>query len=266
MMQKDDSIIQSSQQVLPIMKESSHIVKYHSFGILSVKESIWTPETQKSIFITAVQASSPLPVSILLSDGDDTFVVLSITDAFATVSQHFSSPCELKINNPLMLSTINEKFECNVFGAVSAAQVNYNNKSDFNNVNNAVGLANGSLASLNSALIIQTAVRIILNYNMLPSGYDYLEIERVVIKYYCRLSLTVAVGVSSMILYWRANPQENWIELQQTSLALIGIVNYLTNPTEFDITNAILEAPTPWDAIDSLQTLLDCIPGWELEI
>lgn len=153
-----------------------------------------------------------------------------------------------------MISTSDEEISCNIFGAVSATQINFNDRSDFSNVNNAVGLANGSLASLNSGLLAQTRGRIVLGYSMLPSEYDYLEIERVVIKYYCRLSLTLAVGTSSMMLYWRPNSQENWIELQQISLSLIGAVNYLTNPIEHDITNAVLAASDPWEVINNLQT------------
>ena len=89
---------------------------------------------------------------------------------------------------------------------------------------------------------------------MLPAEYEYLEIQRVVIKYYCRLSLTIAVGVSSMILYWRPNSLENWIELQQINLSIIGSINYLTNPIEQDITEAVLEAQDPWDVINNIQT------------
>jgi hypothetical protein len=252
--QGNNSILQNNQQILITMEESSDTIKYQSFSILSTKENIWTPGTQKSIFLTAVQVSAPLAVSILLSDGDDNFLSLRITKPFSTVSQHFSSAYKLKINNSLMVSTSDEEIEYNVYGAVSATQATFNNRSDFSNVNNTTGLANGSLAILNSALIFQSAGRIILGYNMLPSIYNYLEIERVVIKYYCRLSLTLSVGVSSMMLYWRPNSQKNWIELQQISLSLIGTINHLANPLEYDITNAILEAPDPWEVINNLQT------------
>ncbi len=89
---------------------------------------------------------------------------------------------------------------------------------------------------------------------MLPSNYAYLEITSVVIKYYCRLSLTLAVGVSSMILYWRPDSQANWTELQQMSLSLIGAIDYLTVPATYDITNAVLQASNPWEVISNMQT------------
>ncbi len=89
---------------------------------------------------------------------------------------------------------------------------------------------------------------------MLPTQYEYLEIEQVIIKYYCRLNLTLAVGVSSMILYWRPDSQSDWIELQEISLSIIGSANYLINPIEHDITDMVLEASDPWEIINNLQT------------
>lgn len=236
------------------IRESSNIIKYEGFGILSAKRTIWIPETGKSIYLTAVQGSAPLSISILLSNGDNNFLSLRITEPFTTVRQGFFSPFKLDINTPLMVSTSDESISCDIFGGANATQVNYNGRSDFSNINNAVGPANGSVASLNSGLIVQTSGRIVLGYNLPPSEYNNLEIEQVSIKFYCRLSLTVAVGVSSMILYWRPNPLENWIQLQQISLSLIGTVNHLTTPIEYDITDMVLESSNPWEVINNLQT------------
>ncbi|WP_367568022.1 hypothetical protein [Lacrimispora sp.] len=252
--QKNNSTVQDNQQINVTLEESSDIIIYDSFGILSAKKSIWVPEAQKSILLTAVEVSAPLDISIILSDGDNNFLSLRVTELLSTVSQRFSSAYRLKTNNALMVSTSDETIKCNTSGAVSATQVAYNSRSDFVNVNNAVGLANGSLAVLSSGLLNQTRGRINLGYSMLPSNYTYLEITSVVIKYYCRLSLTLAVGVSSMILYWRPNSQENWTELQQMSLSLIGAIDYLTVPVTYDITNAILQASNPWEVISNMQT------------
>lgn len=236
------------------MEESSNIIKYESFGVLSNNKTIWTPETDKSIYLTGIQGSAPLPVSILLNNGDDNFLLLRITEPFGTIAQGFYSPLKLNKDGPLMISTSDESTDCNIYGGISATQVNYNGRSDFTNVNNAVGLANGSVASLISGLITQTSGRIILGYNLMPAGYDNLEIEQVIIKFYCRLSLTVAVGVSSMILYWRPDSLENWIELQQINLSLIGTVNHLTTPIEHDITEMVLQSSNPWEVIGNLET------------
>lgn len=252
--QVKNSIPATNQQILLTIKKSSDIINYYSLGIQPSKTILWTPEPQKSIYLTSVQVCAPLAVSILLSDGDINFLSLKITQPFSTVSQSFPSAFKLTTGNSLMLSTSDEEISCNNYGAVTAAQVAYNSRSDFTNVNNAIGLSNGTLASLSSALLIQTRGRLVLGYSMLPTQYKYLEIEQVIIKYYCRLNLTLAVGVSSMILYWRPNIQADWIQLQQISLSIIGSANYLTNPIEHDITNMVREASDPWEVINNLQT------------
>lgn len=246
--------MRSPQQIPAALEKSSNMIKYDSFGVLTTKKNLWSPETQKSVCLTAVQVSAPLAVSILLSDGNDDFLSLRITEPFSTVSQNFHSPYQLRPNNALMVRTADEQIKCNTSGAVTATQVPYNGSADFTNVNNTVGLHNGSVASLISGLITQTRGNIILDYSLLPAMYAYLDIERVVLRFYCRLSLTLAVGVSSMILYWRPNAQVAWTELEQISLSLIGSLDYLTNPIEKDITDAVLEASAPWEVINNLQT------------
>lgn len=252
--QVENSIQATNQQVLLTIKKSSDVINYYSVGIQPSKTIIWTPETQKSIYLTSVQVSAPLAVSILLSDEDTNFLSLNITQPFSTVSQSFPSTFKLTTGNSLMLSTSDEEISCSIYGAVTASQVAYNSRSDFTNVNNAIGLSNGTLASLSSALLTQTRGRLVLGYSMLPTQYKYLEIEQVVIKYYCRLNLTLAVGVSSMILYWRPNVQVDWINLQEISLSIIGTANYLTNPIEHDITDMVRDASDPWEVIGNLQT------------
>ncbi|MBU5425104.1 hypothetical protein KQI41_01660 [Tissierella pigra] len=251
---QNSGILQDNQQPFLALEENSNIVKYNSFGILTEKQNLWTPEAQKSIFLTAVQVSAPLPVSIILSDNDNDFLTIRITEPLSSMSQRFPSPYKLGTNNSIMVSTSDENMECNTFGAANATQAAFNGRSDFSNINNAIGLHNGSLAILNSALLNQSSGRIILGYTMLPSEYEFLEIKQVIIKYYCRLSLTLAVGVSSMILYWRPNSQGNWIQLQRIDLSLIGTVNYLTTPIEYDITDTVLGASNPWEVINGLQT------------
>lgn len=252
--QAKNNLPAANQQILLTIPESSDVIKYYSLGIQPSKTILWTPEPQKTIYLTSVQVSAPLAASILFGDDDINFLSLRITQPFGTVSQVFPSAFKLAIDNPLTLSTSDEEISCNIFGAVTAAQVAYNGRSDFTNVNNAIGLSNGTLASLNSALLNQTRGRLVLEYSMLPTQYKYLEIEQVIIKYYCRLNLTLAVGVSSMILYWRPNTQANWIELQQISLSIIGSANYLDNPIEHDITDMVRGASDPWEVINSLQT------------
>ncbi|SHN75173.1 hypothetical protein [Desulfitobacterium chlororespirans] len=247
-------LLQTSNAIPVAIEKSSPMIKYDRFGVLPTRQSLWTPETGKSVCLTAAQVSAPLAASIILSDGNDDFLSLRATGPFSTVSQNFPSPYQLKTNNTLMVRTSDEQIDCQTSGAVTATQTAYNGRTDFTNVNNAVGLHNGSVASLASALLTQTGGNIVLGYSLLPALAAYLDIEQVVIKFYCRLNLTLAVGISSMILNWRSNPQAAWTQLDQISLSIIGTLNYLTNPVEFDITAAVLGAANPWDVITTLQT------------
>lgn len=247
-------ILQTSQSIPTAIEKSSSTIKCDRFGVLPTRQGLWTPAAGKSICLTAVQGTAPLAVSILLSDGSDDFLSLRITAPFSTASQNFPSPYQLNTDATLMVRTSDEQIDCQISGAADATQAAYNGRTDFTNVNNAVGLHNGSVASLASALLTQTGGNIILGYSLLPVLADYLNIEQVVIRFYCRLNLTLAVGVSSMILNWRPTPQVAWIQLDQISLSIIGTLNYLTNPVEFDITNAVLSAANPWDVITTLQT------------
>lgn len=235
--------------------DSAKVIKYDSFGMLSTPKTIWTPGPQESIFLTAVQVSAPLAVSVLLRDGGNDFLSLRVTEPFSSTGQRFPSAYQLGTGNALLVRTSEEGVKCNTTGATGATQVNYNGRSNFSNVNNAIGLANGSLAVLNSALGARSG-RINLDYNLLPAQYDSFEIESVVINYYCRVALTLAVGTSTMILCWRPNAAANWTDLQQISLSLVGSVNHLVNPASYDITSAVLAAPDPWAVINNMQTSL----------
>lgn len=250
----NEKIFTSEQQPLFSKNTTANMIKYYSFNALPQKTAIWTPAPQKCINLTAVQASAPLGVTIILSSDDEEFMALRITDTSTTVSQSFPSAYRLMNGNTISLSASDEETVCETFGAASATQVAYNSRSDFTNVANAAGLPNGQYATLTSALLIGTSGRIVLDYNMIIEAASQLQIESVVIKFYCRLSLTLAVGTSSMIFYWRPDPADAWIELQQASLSLIGTLNYLTSPLEQDITAAVLSAADPWEVITSLQT------------
>ncbi|WP_312701807.1 hypothetical protein [Sedimentibacter sp.] len=248
------SIVFNLEDPLLTREYPSDIVLFRTFTTLQTNTPIWTPDAGKSIYLTSVQVSAPLAASILFSDDNMDFLSLRITQPFGTVSRVFPSEYRLTAGNPLKLSTSDEEISCNTSGAATAVQAAYNGRSDFTNVNNAIGLSNGTLASLNSALLNQTRGRLVLGYSLLPAQYKYLEIEQVIIKYYCRLNLTLAIGVSSMILYWRPDTNVDWIELQQINMSIIGSANYLTEPIEHDITDMVLGASDPWDVINNLQT------------
>lgn len=199
--------------------------------------------------------SAPLGVTIALSsNGGTIFWSFRLTQAVAAISQTLPAVYRLASGNSIFVRTSDEESNCNTFGAATAAQVAFNGRSDFTNVANAVGLANGQVATLSSALITQTAGRIVLTYNLVMAPISRLQIKSVILKFYCRLALTLAVGTSSMIFYWRPNSTIDWIQLDQMSRSIIGTLNYLTTPFEQDITTAVLSAANPWDVIANLQT------------
>lgn len=42
--------------------------------------------------------------------------------------------------------------------------------------------------------------------------------------------------------------------MQEISLSVIGTLNYLTNPIEYDITDIVGGASDPWEVINNIQT------------
>lgn len=57
-----------------------------------------------------------------------------------------------------------------------------------------------------------------------------------------------------MTFYWRPSSAEDWLQLQQVSLSLLGTLDYLTTPLTQDITASVLAASNPWNVIADMQT------------
>ena len=251
----NQNIFAAGQQPLLTSEKTAGNSKYYSFGSLSQPAVVWTPTAQKSINLTAVQVSAPLGVTITLSSDSNTKLLsFRLTQAAAVASQPFPSAYRLASGNSIFVSTADMESDCRTVGAATATQVALNGRSDFTNVSNAIGLDNGQVATLNSALLTQTGGRIVLTYNMALSAISQLQINSVVLKFYCRLALTLAVGTSTMILYWRPSAAVDWIQLQQASLSLLGTLDYLTTPLTHNITAAVLSAANPWEVLTNLQT------------
>ncbi|SHK61854.1 hypothetical protein [Desulforamulus aeronauticus] len=252
---RNNTIFSLENQPLFTREGASYITKHYSFGILSTEVPLWTPSPTKCINLTSVQASAPLGVTLTLSSNGNAFFALRVTSHSAAISQQFPSEYRFKPNDAISLRTSDEERATETSGASNATQVAYNSRSDFINVANATGLPNMQFATLNSALITRTSGRLVLEYsNLVPSASSQLQIESVKINFYCRLSLTLAVGTSSMIYYWRPDPAEDWIQLQQESLSLIGTIDHLSVPIQQDITTEVLAATNPWNVIKNMQT------------
>lgn len=194
-------------------------------------------------------------VTVTLSNNDDyTLFSFRLTQSNSTIIQTLPAACRLERNQSILVSTSAEEIDCNSFGASTATQSAVNGRSDFTNVANAAGLADGQVTTLNSALLTQTGGRIGLTYSIGTAAMSQFQIKSVILKFYCHLALTLAVGTSTMTLYWRPNSSESWTELQQLSLSIIGSLNYLSTPLEQDISSTVLAAADPWEVIANLQT------------
>lgn len=249
------NIFTAGLQPVFISRNTAEMSRDYAFNSLPSATPAWTPAPQKAINLTAVQISNPLAVTIILStDGDESFLALRTTESSPTIVQSLPSAYRLKSGATIFVRTADEAEKCEDFGAVTATQVAYNSRSDFTNAANAAGFPDGQYATLSSGLLIGTRGRIVLSYAMSLAALEQLQIESVIIKFYCRLALTLAVGTSTMIFYWRPNSADDWLELQQASLSLLGTLDYLTTPLAQDITAQVLAAANPWDVISSLQT------------
>jgi hypothetical protein len=251
----NDNIFTYGDQPIFTREGDAAVIKHSSFDILSTETSVWTPSAAKSIYLTAVQTSAPLGVTVMLSSNSNSFLSLRVTTSSSAISQQFPSGYLLSPGNSIDLRTSDEESASETSGASNAAQVAFNGNSNFTNVSNATGLPDSLYATLNSALLATTGGRIVLDYsNMVPAASSQLQIQSVVINFYCSLSLTLAVGTSSMIYYWRADPGDAWIQLAQESLSLVGTINHLIVPLSQDITAAVLAAADPWTVIENMQT------------
>ncbi|WP_207900704.1 hypothetical protein [Anaerospora hongkongensis] len=251
----NQNIFASSLQPLFTKTKTTDPVKYSTFNVLSSPIAVWTPASETTINLTAVQAAAPLGITITLSsDSGNPFLSFRLTQAAAVKNLPLPSAYRLAKGNSIFVRTSDEQSTCTTFGGATATQVAFNGRSDFTNVSNAVGLDNGQVATLSSAVLNQTGGRINLTYSMSMGDINQFQIKSVVVKCYCRLALTLAVGTSTMTFYWRPSSAVDWLQLQQVSLSLVGTADYLTTPLTQDITASVLAATNPWDVIANMQT------------
>lgn len=240
-------------KIYTTFESSSKKVIFEDFGKLSTPITIWTPDPGKIIYLTAIESASRYPVVIILSTSNGDFIALHLSSEITSYSKTFSSP--LKLTSPIMVKTQGEFTNSNAAGGSSIVQVPYDGRSDFITIQDALGLPNADYASLPSGLLTQTRGDLVLSYSILPTlYYQDLLIDKVIINFYFRIILLVAVGVSGVILRWRPNSTASWIQLDQIAITLIGTLDYVTVPYSVDITSAILAYPDPWAVIGTMQT------------
>lgn len=83
----------------------SDILLFQSFTTIQTNTPIWTPATDKSIFLTALQVSSLVPMVVQLNRGNNAFLSIALTNTLATYGISFPSPIKFNPNEIITIST-----------------------------------------------------------------------------------------------------------------------------------------------------------------
>lgn len=100
------SIVFNLEDPLLTREYPSDIVLFQTFTTLQTNTPIWTPDTDKSIFLTALQVSAPAPVVVQLNRGSNAaFMSMTLTSTLATYGMSFSSPIEFNPDETISVTT-----------------------------------------------------------------------------------------------------------------------------------------------------------------
>lgn len=98
---------------------ASDIVLFQNFSTVQTNTVLWTPDTGKSIFLTALQISAAIPVAVQLNRGSNSpFLSVILTSALATYGESFPSPIKLNPNEGITVTT-------NAAGSVNISLIGY---------------------------------------------------------------------------------------------------------------------------------------------
>jgi len=85
---------------------ASDIVLFQTFSAIQTNTPIWTPGAGKSIFLTALQLSSPVPLIIQLNrENNEPFLSIILTSTLATYSESFPSPIRFRPDEGITMTT-----------------------------------------------------------------------------------------------------------------------------------------------------------------
>lgn len=100
------SIVFNLEDPLFTREYPSDIVLFRTFTTLQTNTPVWTPGTDKSIFLTALQASAPAPLVVQLNRGNNaTFMSIALTNTLATYGISFTSPIEFNPDEIISITT-----------------------------------------------------------------------------------------------------------------------------------------------------------------
>lgn len=110
-----------NEETMPLFthEHASDIILFNTFSTIQNNNPIWTPTTGKSIYLTALQASSLVALTVTLNRAGNTpFLSIVLTTALATYSESFPSPVRFVPGEVLSLST-------SVAGTVNITLIGY---------------------------------------------------------------------------------------------------------------------------------------------
>ena len=113
------SIVFNLEDPLLTREYPSDIVLFQTFTTLQTNTPIWTPGTDKSIFLTALQVSAPAPLVVQLNRGNNAaFMSIALSSSLATYGISFSSPIEFNPDEIISITT-------NIAGTVNITLLGY---------------------------------------------------------------------------------------------------------------------------------------------
>ncbi|WP_099468071.1 hypothetical protein [Konateibacter massiliensis] len=100
------SIVFNLEDPLFTREYPSDIVLFRTFTTLQTNTPIWTPGTNKSIFLTALQVSSSAALVVQLNRGNNAaFMSIALTSTLATYGISFPSPIEFNSDEIISITT-----------------------------------------------------------------------------------------------------------------------------------------------------------------
>ena len=100
------SIVFNLEDPLLTREYPSDIVLFRAFTTLQTNTPVWTPDTGKSIYLTALQVSAPAPLVVQLSRGNnEDFMSIALTNTLATYGLSFPSPIEFNPDEVISVTT-----------------------------------------------------------------------------------------------------------------------------------------------------------------
>lgn len=100
------SIVFNLEDPLLTREYPSDIVLFQTFTPLQTNTPVWTPDTDKSIFLTALQVSASVPLVVQLNrENNAAFMSIALTSTHATYGISFPSPIEFNPDEIISITT-----------------------------------------------------------------------------------------------------------------------------------------------------------------